>query len=410
MPPRHTGEVLTVLTRSFFLLLALLLFVPLANGPVAAAPTGRVYRLTSDLGIPADRGVNVADRINAAIDRLAPGDTLLFEGMYRVDWGVRIGGKSRVTLARAAGAAEAGLLRLTQPEKPDGWGFDPPWYPYFQIMGSDDVTILNLTIRGPNTERRYSGPSLESAHGFAIHASQRIRIAGARVYGVHGDIMRVAEGPCRIARCLRPTSDILFEDSYGYMPGRHAFAMVAGNRITVRRSKVEMAARSGIDFEPLPRQEPGVVSDVLFEDVTLWDYVNYGIAFHENTAYRYVFRRMNVRGGLGAAHLISDHRVPVIYPPHEDIVFEDFAYTNKTPNPRRAGEYWLGGFRADGLINLLIVRANIELGNWKFAALTSQGYVQGSVFRNDWARPAACLGGAMTEANNVGTFRPCPTE
>src|SRR4030067_620642 len=108
------------------LLLALLLLLPFSAGPVAAAPTGRVYRLTSDLGVPADRGVNVADRISPALardpgapaargvneadripqatDRLAPGDTLLFEGMYRVDWGVRIGGKSRITLARADGS------------------------------------------------------------------------------------------------------------------------------------------------------------------------------------------------------------------------------------------------------------------------------------------------------------------
>ena len=394
--------------RPLALLLALLLLLPFSAGPVAAAPTGRVYRLTSDLGVPADRGVNVADRISQAIDRLAPGDTLLFEGMYRVDWGVHIWGKSRITLARADGVAEAGLLRLAQPEKPDGWGVEQPWYQYFQIVGSDDVTILNLTIRGPNRERRYSGAHFESAHGFQVQASQRIRIAGARVFGVHGDVMRVAERPCRIDRCLFPTSDILFEDGYGYMPGRHAFAMVAGRRITVRRSKIEMAARSGVDFEPIS-SEPGIVSDVLFEDVTLWDYVNHGIAFHRNTAYRYVFRRMNLRGGLGAADMVSDNRVPPIFPPHEDIVFEDFTYTNKTPNPRRAGEYWLGGFRAEGLINLLVVRANMEFGNWKFAVLSSQGYVQGSVFRNDWGRPAACLGPAMTEANNVGTFRPCPS-
>ena len=394
--------------RPLALLLALLLLLPFSAGPAAAAPTGRAYRLTSDLGVPADRGVNVADRISQAIDRLAPGDTLLFQGMYRVDWGVRIGGKSRITLARADGIAEAGLVRLAQPEKPDGWGFDQPWYPYFQIVGSDDVAILNLTIRGPNRERRFSGAHFESAHGFSVLASQRIRIAGARVYGVHGDIMRVADDPCRIPRCLHPTSDILFEDGYGYMPGRHAFGMVEGTRITVRRTKVEMASRSGIDFEPLPHQDPGAVSDVLFEDVTLWDYVNYGIAFHNNTAYRYTFRRMNLRGGLGAARLASDARVPRIYPPHEDIVLEDFTYTNKTPNPRRDGNYWEGGFRVEGVINLLVVRANMEFGTGKFAVFNGQGYVQGSVFRNDRGTPAACLGPAMTEANNVGTFRPCP--
>src|SRR3972149_1387633 len=155
------------------LLLALLLLLPFSAGPAAAAPTGRFYRLTSDLGVPADRGVNVADRISQAIDRLAPGDTLLFEGMYRVDWGIRVGGKSRGTLARADGIAEAG-------------GFAHPWSPYFQIGGSDDVAILNLTIRGPNRERRFSGAHFESAHGFSVLASQRIRLAGARVVGVPG--------------------------------------------------------------------------------------------------------------------------------------------------------------------------------------------------------------------------------
>jgi len=220
--------------------------------------------------------------------------------------------------------------------------------------------------------------------------------------------MRVADAPCRIDRCLHPTSDILFEDGYGYMPGRHAFGMVEGTRITVRRTKVEMSSRSGIDFEPLPQQEPGAVTDVLFEDVTLWDFVNYGIAFHNNTAYRYVFRRMNMRGGLGAARLRSDRRTPTIYPPHEDIVFEDFTYTNKTPNPRREGNYWEGGFRTEGLINLLVIRANMEFGNAKFAVFNSQGYLQGSTFRNDRGTRAACLGPAMAEANNSGTFRPCP--
>src|SRR3990172_2513287 len=237
--------------RPLALLLALLLLLPFSAGPVAAAPTGRVYRLTSDLGVPADRGVNVADRISQAIDRLAPGDTLLFEGMYRVDWGVRIGGKSRITLARADGIAEAGLVRLAQPEKPDGWGFDQPWYPYFQIVGSDDVAILNLTIRGPNRERRFSGAHFESAHGFSVLASQRIRIAGARVYGVHGDIMRVADDPRRIPRCLPP------------------------------------AARSPC-------------------------------------------RRGPRRGGRGGAPLPSGARPRKLSPPHEDIVLEDFTYTNKT--------------------------------------------------------------------------------
>src|SRR3972149_9425616 len=102
--------------RSLALLLALLLLLPFSAGPVAAAPTGRVYRLTSDLGVPADRGGNVADRISHALDRLAPGDTLLFEGMYRVDWGVRIGGGSRSNMARAHGIAEGGHGGLRPPE------------------------------------------------------------------------------------------------------------------------------------------------------------------------------------------------------------------------------------------------------------------------------------------------------
>ena len=50
----------------------------------------------------------------------------------------------------------------------------------------------------------------------------------------------------------------------------------------------------------------------------------------------------------------------------------------------------------------------MEFGTGKFAVFNGQGYVQGSVFRNDRGTPAACLGPAMTEANNVGTFRPCP--
>src|SRR3989304_7419576 len=108
--------------RPLALLLALLPLFPSPAGPAAAAPTGRVYRLTSDLGVPADRGVNVADRISQAIDRLAPGDTLLFEGMYRVDWGVHIWGKSRITLARADGVAEAGVPRLPPPGKTDRGG------------------------------------------------------------------------------------------------------------------------------------------------------------------------------------------------------------------------------------------------------------------------------------------------
>jgi hypothetical protein len=404
-----------MLIRPFALLLAVLLLLPISVGSAAprprqTAPVASVYRLTTDLGIPASPAVNVADRISAAVDALPPGATLIFEGMYRVDWGVRVGGKSGVTLARADGVTEAGLVRFTQPEKPDGWGFDQPWYPYFQIVGSDNIQILNLTIRGPNKERHFSGPHFESAHGFSVLASQRIRIAGARVFGVHGDVMRVAHGPCRISRCLTPTSDITFEDGYGYMPGRHAFGMVGGTRITVRRTKVEMASRSGVDFEPLPREDPGQVTDVLFEDVTLWDFVNYGVALHNNTAYRYVFRRVNMRGGLGSTHLISDLRTPRIYPPHEDIVFEDFTYTNKTPNPRRDGNYWEGGFRAESVINLLVVRANMEFGNKKFAVFNAQGYVQGSTFRNDAGTPAACLGPQMTEAGNVGTFRPCPAQ
>src|SRR3970282_1606407 len=101
--------------RPLALLLALLLLLPFSAGPVAAAATGRVYRLTSDLGVPADRGGSAAAPIFPGIDRLAPGDTLLFQGMYRVDWGVRIGGKSRIILARADGVAGAGLAPCSHP-------------------------------------------------------------------------------------------------------------------------------------------------------------------------------------------------------------------------------------------------------------------------------------------------------
>jgi hypothetical protein len=285
------------------------------------AVSALTYGLTSDLGIQASPGVNVAGAINAAIVQLSSVAatsqspvTLMLEGTYRIDTPVVLAGVRNLSIV--AGPSGGGFQRFVQNTKPQNWGAKVPWYTYLDITESANILVDGIVIRGPLTTAVYNS-ALEQSAGVLIQgASNNVTVRNVTVTGVHGDFLMVAEH-----RQQRPTG-ILVENMVGAVAGRQMVADVGGNGLTIRRSTFRYSGRSGVDIEPSnPLGSANLtIEDSLFEGQRFYALAGGNERPHTNI----VVRRSQFSGGLG----LIKFGPPVGYPlgSHRGLVLEDVSY------------------------------------------------------------------------------------
>jgi len=365
----------------------------------ALSASGPVYRLTTDLGVPASSSIDVSDAIPEALTRisiptspLANPVTVLLEGFYRIDHAVLLDGFTNLRLAPAT--STCGFVRSAQMRQPDGWPVKTPWYPYLALRNCENVTLEGFTIQGPLPAPQYNS-TLEKAAGLVVQgSSRRVTVRGLAISGVHGDFITVAEHAQ-----YQPT-EILFDGVTGNICGRQMVADVGGNGMTIRRCHFRNGARSGIDIEPsTPLGSHNVtVEDSVFEDPGL-----YGIAGGNRRPHRnVVVRRTSFFGGSG----LTKYGPPegATAGSHRGLLLEDVTYEWR-PDPRggRGG----GSMKVARTEDIHLIRVNARFAGPP-GLVEGTGEIRNCAFVSDTVLPPnpvvrVC---GLTEFDNVGTG-PC---
>ncbi len=362
--------------------------------------SGPVYRLTTDLGVPASSSIDVSDAIPDALARmfsvlppLGPGMlvTILLEGFYRIDHSVLLEGFN--SLRFAPGTNPSGFVRPVQMLQPETWPTrgKPPWYPYLMVRNSQDVILEGFSIQGPLTAPQYNS-TVESAAGVVVAgSSRRVTARGLSISGVHGDFVTVAEH-----LQYQPT-EILIEDVTGNICGRQMVADVGGNGTTIRRCHFRNGARSGIDIEPSTSLGSNnvTVEDSIFEDPGLYGIAGGNRRPHRNMA----FRRTRFFGGAGLMKYGPPQDAPL--GSHRGLLLEDVTYEwRPDPSGRKAGGSILIARTEDIHLTRVDARFNGPAGS-----VEGTGEIRSSTFLSDTILPPnpvvrVC---GLTEFDNVGT-------
>ena len=365
----------------------------------ALSASGPVYRLTTDLGVPASSSIDVAGAIPEALSRIAASasapagtTTILLEGFYRIDRAVLLEGLTNMRFA--PGISASGFVRPTQRLQPDAWPAKVPWYSYIVLRNCQDVILEGFAIQGPLTAPQYNS-TLEKAAGLVVQgASQRVTVRGLSVSGVHGDFITVAEH-----LQYQPTQ-ILIEGVTGNICGRQMVADVGGNGLTIRRCHFRNGPRSGIDIEPsTPLGSHNItVEDSVFEDPGLFCIAGGNRRLHRNV----VVRRTNFFGGSGLTKYGPPEGATV--GSHQGLLLEDVTYEWR-PNPR--GEKAGGSMRIARTEDIHLIRVNARFAGPP-GLVEGTGEIRNCTFVSDTVFPpnAVVRVCGLTEIDNVGTG-PC---
>lgn len=352
-------------------------------------PTG-TYRLTTDLGVPANTAIDVSEKITSAIGNLTPPATVILEGIYFINHSVRIWNTNDITILGSGD--KTGFVRYQQDVDPADWAHGIPWFSYISIRNSSRITLQNFNITGPLKERKYNS-SIEQSHAFSIgSAAYNVIIKDINVTGVNGDVLRIGGS----SKEPKP-SFITMERVNSKINGRQGIALVWGEFITIRNVTIELTARSGIDVEPLFTYPAGAVSDVLIEDSALLDYKNIGVGLHKDVpSYRFTMRRVTFRGGLSLGKLTA-----VIGKEHKDVMLEDVNYDYRTNYPPEGS---LGDFSSSPpVVNLSIIRARWHFNKGPAIINGTSGQVRDSVFTSDSTNViVVCIDPKIISINNIG--------
>ena len=356
------------------------------------SPGGNTVRLTTDKQVPCDTGVagpDVSGQINTVISALPNDITVVIECRYKIDLPVIVKGKQKFRFVLPVGFApgQAGFVRYAQGQKPSTWPHAQPFYSYVHFEDLTDLFVDGIVIAGPLATRSYDA-LLESAHAMEFFAVRGALVKRVSISGVHGDVAYFGKG-------MPKNQDIVLIDTSGRINGRQGVGIIYVTRLTMQRVILQLSARTCLDIEPLSSLGPGAVSDLLFEDSSCLDYVNFGFGTHEITTYRVTLRRATFRGGLGLGKYMAG------VPAHDGLTMEDVIYTFDSARSRSAFEI------QPGTTGIAILRANWRFRGARSAGLQGTGTVRDSIFSNEQGLVGACLGPNMVGTNNTGTVS-CP--
>ena len=214
---------------------------------------------TGETDVSAELGTFIALAPTGAIVEFAEAAT------YRIDAGLEIRRVGSITI-------DGNDATLLAPD--DGATADPPrraqrsrWprnRRMLAIVGTDQVTIRDLTIDGPNPRATFV-PELEGQAGVFVARSNFVTLDRIAVREVYGDGVYVTG----------TSQAVVVVNSEFESIGRQGIAIVQGTDIQITANSFDKVARSVVDVEPTRNAE---VRNVDIRDNTIGDYENFALA------------------------------------------------------------------------------------------------------------------------------------
>ena len=221
--------------------------------------------------IPSDCSMDVTDALQGWLDGIPDGSTIDFAAgsCYRVDGTFKV--RERVGLTFVGNGATFRTV-TDGTEAPN-----PRLRAHWRITNSDDISISNLVIDGPNTTGARN-PKLEGQHGFDVGGGVRVTISGVTIREVFGDALDISasKGGRDDPLPERDSEDVTVENSDLQLLGRHGIGITSARRVTIRNNHVDEAKRSAIDIEPFT--PAAVIEDILIQSNMFLDYDNFMVA------------------------------------------------------------------------------------------------------------------------------------
>lgn len=225
------------------MLLAALLGLPFL---VLRAPRAASAGTTVDVpaSIDATGHRDVTQELDAFLARVPDGVTVRFpaNGRFHVEGVVLLVGRHDLTV-EGNGATLVATTDGSAAARPQGkyrlhW---PRLREHVEIRKSTNVTVRDLTVRGPNDKGAYVA-SLEGQAGFAITKSDGVLLDGVSATDTYGDGVYV----------FGVSHSVTVRDCTLERNGRQGVAIVNAEQVTVEGCTIRAAGRSVFDLEPLP--------------------------------------------------------------------------------------------------------------------------------------------------------------
>lgn len=230
----------------------------------ASEPTGISRSLTL-----VDDGTDQSVALQKAIDSIPDGGTLLLPfGRYRIDHRITIRDRHNFTVSGPS---------ATQPfvGYTDRTGLDlndlnsnpkrrTSQRAHWLVSGGDGVSLRNLSVIGPNTERTRGFARFRIAlafePAFAVRDSaNNVTITSCRYENVYGDGIYIGgTGP--------PNRTVVLSDVAGSFSGRQGFAVVNVDGLRADRVRCDFSWGVGLDVEP---NEGVIVRNLAFTELAM---------------------------------------------------------------------------------------------------------------------------------------------
>jgi parallel beta-helix repeat protein len=219
--------------------------------------------------IASDCSTDVTAELQSWFDQLPDHVTaeLRTDGCYRVEGTVELAERRNFVLdgngatLKATTVGAGGRLAVRQRSQ-------------LNIVGSDDVTVRNLIVRGANPHAGIAAaayqPDLEAQHAFSLHGDDGVILDRVQAYDVYGDFVYIG-GMGRT-----PSRHITVENSRFARNGRQGISITNSDDIVITGNDIRDVRRSLFDLEPNRRADEA--RHVRIDDNVTGRAVNYWLA------------------------------------------------------------------------------------------------------------------------------------
>jgi hypothetical protein len=213
--------------------------------------------------IAADGSRDVTGALQAFIDSVPDGSCILLPAgaRYRADDTLWLRGRHDLTIAATGATVFTDAL---DPINESGKGAGSSDRRQIVIEGGSDVTIVGLTVDGPNPTPSYV-QERESEAGVAVRGVDGAVLRNLTITEVYGDFLTITDLG-NGSGVQTPSRDVLVTGGTFTVAGRQGVAMSGGSiGTTIAGNAFSRMARSGIDIELLPGR---LVTDARITDNT----------------------------------------------------------------------------------------------------------------------------------------------
>lgn len=241
--------------------------VAATTGPAGSATAPKV--LTMPASVATDCSVDVTNSVTGFVQEAPDGSTVRFakNACYRMDGTFAVLDRRRITVD-----GNGATLRT--------FAATASGRPHVVVRGGRDITIRNLTVRGPHEGggaiRSAYQPQYEFQHGFSVLGARDVLLDRVGVREVHGDFVYVGPSGEDDSPDYRWSRDVRVTRSTFTKGGRQGIAITAGRDVRIDRNSIAGVPRSLFDFEA--NTAAGGAVDVLVERNTTGAAVNFWLA------------------------------------------------------------------------------------------------------------------------------------